>query len=312
MRSLRFTVHALIVLMIVIPFFQYFETESEASSYIPATFKSHLLLTGETSVPALDKLTGLDRLVIANYVVKPYEDIYSICQKFNLKAYAFTIRSSNDLDESPTAGTVLKIPNRIGTLFELQNAQSMHEVVTGFEAGRRGGPDYERQVLEINEYPLPDLQGPTPLMKQGSMLFLPSAYKPTGLPFPFKDMRFRVTSSFGKRRHPVLGISRAHRGMDLARPYGDPVYPSRAGVVTFAGWQGGYGNLVEIRHVMRNNRVRYTRYGHLSSITVREGQHVGVGKLIGRVGSTGISTGPHLHFEVRDENGQARNPARSL
>ncbi len=312
MRPLRFTVHSLIVLMIVVPFFQHFETESEASSHIPTTFKSNLLLSNNIPSPALDQITRLDRLVIAKYVVKPYEDIYSICMKYGLKAYAFTIRSSNDLDESPSAGTVLKIPNRIGTLFELQSAQSMREVVTGFEAGRRGGAEYERQVLQLNEYPLPDLQGSTPLMKQGSLLFLPSAYKPTGLPFPFKDMRFRVTSSFGKRRHPVLGVSRAHRGMDLARPYGDPVYPSRSGVVTFAGWQGGYGNLVEIRHVMRNNRVRYTRYGHLASIAVRQGQHVGIGKLIGRVGSTGISTGPHLHFEVRDENGQARNPARSL
>ena len=310
---IRFFVHTLIVLMVVVPFFQHLESESEASSAIPTGFRPHLLLTRALPEPAMDQIVKLDRLVVARYTVRPYEDIYTLCQRTGLKQYAYTIRSSNDLDETPAAGTVLKIPNRIGTLFDVKTPQTLRELISGFEAGRQGGPSYEQDVLHLNDYPVLDFGGPRPQVKAGTTLFLPNAYKPTGLAFPFKDMRFRVTSGFNpKRRHPVLGVRRAHQGMDLARPYGDPVYPSRSGTVTFAGWQGGYGNMIEIRHVMRNGRVRYTRYGHLASILVHPGQHVGAGKLIGRVGSTGISTGPHLHFEARDENGFARTPRRSL
>jgi murein DD-endopeptidase MepM/ murein hydrolase activator NlpD len=313
MRLLRFSVHFLIGLMVLIPFFSYLESESQASPAIPLGLRPNLLLTARNMpAPALDRLGQLDKLVIAEYTVRPYEDIWSICQRYGLKDFAYTIRSSNGLDESPAAGTVLKIPNHIGTLFKVQTPQSLRAITTGFEVGRKGGADYERQVLAMNRYPDFELLNNEPVLPVGTTLFLPNAYKPTGLPIPFRDMHFRITSGFGIRRHPVLGITRAHKGMDLARPYGSAVYPSRAGVVTFAGWQGGYGNMIEIRHVMGDGHVRYTRYGHLSSILVHDGQHVGMGKLIGRVGSTGISTGPHLHFEVRDESGRARNPARSL
>ena len=130
-----------------------------------------------------------------------------------------------------------------------------------------------------------------------------------GLPQP---LRGRVSSGFGMRKHPVLGITRPHKGMDIPKPYGTPVQPSRKGVVTFAGWEGGYGNMIEIRHTLKwhgQTKVFFTRYGHLiENHLVHEGQVVGTGTIIGKVGSTGISTGPHLHFEVRDGEGEAHNP----
>ena len=298
--------------MVLVPFCHFLVADSEASPAIPSNFRPGLMLSAPAAAPDLGRIAQLDRLIITRYTLKPYEDIWSICQKNNLKQFAATIRSSNDLDEAPTAGSTILIPNHTGTLFQVQDPQSLKDVTSGFEVGRKGGLAYERQVLELNEYPDHVFDTGSPMLKKGTQVFLPSAYKPVGLPIPFKDMHFRITSRFGRRHHPVLGITRAHRGMDLARPYGDPVYPSRAGVVTHAGWMGGYGNMIEIRHVMRNGRIRYTRYGHLSSILVHEGQRVAVGRMIGRVGSTGISTGPHLHFEVRDENGEARNPARSF
>jgi murein DD-endopeptidase MepM/ murein hydrolase activator NlpD len=312
MRLVRASLHCLIALMVLVPFYQVLETTSEASVAIPMGYRSGLLLTRPAPLPNLEKNSQLEKLVITPYTVRPYEDIWTICQRQNVKQLVTTIRSSNDLDESPAAGTVIYIPNHPGTLFQVQNPQSLHEITSGFEVGRRGGFMYERQVLDLNGYPVPDLSTQDRSFKKGTTIFLPSAYKPTGLPIPFHDMHFRVTSRFGTRHHPVLGITRAHKGMDLARPYGSSVFPSRAGVVTYAGWMGGYGNMIEIRHQMRGGHIRFTRYGHLSSILVHEGQHVGLGKMIGRVGSTGISTGPHLHFEVRDENGVARNPARSL
>ncbi len=113
----------------------------------------------------------------------------------------------------------------------------------------------------------------------------------------------RVSSGYGMRFHPVTGQQKAHMGVDYAAPTGTPVRTVGDGTVQFAGVQRGYGNVIEVRH--RNNQV--TVYAHLSRIFVRQGQRVDQGERIGAVGSTGVSTGPHLHFEFRD-NGQHRDP----
>jgi murein DD-endopeptidase MepM/ murein hydrolase activator NlpD len=99
------------------------------------------------------------------------------------------------------------------------------------------------------------------------------------------------------RFHPVHGGMRAHLGVDYAAPTGTPVRTVGDGVVEFAGWQRGYGNFIVVQH--RNGHT--TAYGHLSKIHVRKGQRVSQGDTIGAVGSTGVSTGPHLHFEFRDQ-----------
>ncbi len=105
----------------------------------------------------------------------------------------------------------------------------------------------------------------------------------------------RVTSGFELRLHPILKEWRAHRGLDYGAPIGTPVRSVADGVVKFAGVQGGYGNVVEVEHT----KDRSTLYAHLSSINVREGQRISQGATVGAVGSTGMSTGPHLHFEFR-------------
>ena len=114
----------------------------------------------------------------------------------------------------------------------------------------------------------------------------------------------RVSSGYGMRFHPVLGRQRAHLGTDYAAPTGTPVRTVGEGLVEFAGVQRGYGNVIYVRH--RNEQV--TVYAHLSRIGVRTGQRVSQGDFIGAVGSTGMSTGPHLHFEFRDK-GEHRDPA---
>lgn len=105
----------------------------------------------------------------------------------------------------------------------------------------------------------------------------------------------RITSGFGPRFHPILRRYKLHTGVDIAAPIGTPVYAAAEGVVVHAGWLGAYGNAVIIDH---GGGVS-TLYGHLSSISVSPGQTVSQGELIGGVGSTGLSTGPHLHFEKR-------------
>ena len=115
----------------------------------------------------------------------------------------------------------------------------------------------------------------------------------------------RISSVFGLRRHPILGTVRAHQGMDYAAARGTPVRALGDGVVIFAGWKGGYGRVLEIRH--RNGFV--TRYGHLNGFAtgIRRGATVSISRTVAFVGTTGLSTAPHLHFEVL-VNGKHRDP----
>jgi murein DD-endopeptidase MepM/ murein hydrolase activator NlpD len=112
-----------------------------------------------------------------------------------------------------------------------------------------------------------------------------------------------LTSGFGMRTHPVLGGRRGHKGIDLASPVGTPIYATADAVVTRADWFSSYGLFISLDH----GAALETRYGHLSRLNVAEGQVVKKGDLIGYVGSTGRSTGPHLHYEVRIA-GTAVNP----
>jgi murein DD-endopeptidase MepM/ murein hydrolase activator NlpD len=113
----------------------------------------------------------------------------------------------------------------------------------------------------------------------------------------------RITSGFAMRLHPLLNSWRAHLGVDYAAPTGTPVRTVGEGTVDFAGWQNGYGNVIQIQH----GSDRSTLYAHLSRIDVKKGQRVEQGQHIGAVGSTGWSTGPHLHFEFRI-NGKHQDP----
>jgi murein DD-endopeptidase MepM/ murein hydrolase activator NlpD len=113
----------------------------------------------------------------------------------------------------------------------------------------------------------------------------------------------RVTSGFGERFHPILGYQRFHAGLDLAATYGSPIAAAADGRVVSAGWHGGYGRLVAVMHVGGIE----TLYGHMSQIAARPGEMVRQGQVIGYVGSSGLSTGPHLHYEVL-KNGRPVNP----
>ena len=112
-----------------------------------------------------------------------------------------------------------------------------------------------------------------------------------------------LTSSFGMRTHPVTGGRRAHKGIDLAAPTGTPIYATADGLISRASWFSSYGLYVAIEH----GGQLQTRYAHMSRLNVAEGQRVQKGDIVGYVGTTGRSTGPHLHYEVRVD-GQAVNP----
>ena len=112
-----------------------------------------------------------------------------------------------------------------------------------------------------------------------------------------------VSSTFGTRIHPILRFARFHRGVDYRAAWGSPVYAAEDGAVVLAGWKGGYGRQVRLAH----GRGLQTSYSHLSEVAVASGSRVRKGQIIGHVGSTGFSTGPHLHYEVW-RYGQALDP----
>lgn len=137
----------------------------------------------------------------------------------------------------------------------------------------------------------------------GQMMTVNGRSMPRDLVFRFLPVTLpmstvRVSSLFGLRTHPIHGFSRHHSGVDFAAPTGTPAHTTAAGVVVSAGWSGDYGNMVEVRHALEFT----TRYGHLSEIWVVPGQTLDRHEQIGAVGSTGRSTGPHLHFEIRHQN----------
>jgi len=122
----------------------------------------------------------------------------------------------------------------------------------------------------------------------------------SGFIFPVEG---RIGSGFGPRKHPIFGSVRQHNGVDMGCVRGQPIWAAKAGTVIFAGWRDGYGNVVLIEH----EGYVVTVYAHQSKLSVSKGNSLDAGDPIGECGSTGWSTGPHLHFEVR-VGGEAKDP----
>lgn len=208
-------------------------------------------------------------------------------------------------------GMRMTVLNRDGQLYEVRkDSETLDGIISKFKVGTDERRKFKELVVRANNFPGVALLQPFEF-ERGDRVLIPGirvsfdTYR-----FPFESQAApRISSRFGSRYHPVLKRRRQHDGLDIPKPYGTPIYPARSGRVTEAGWHDGYGQLVIIKH----NNGETTRYGHMSKTMVRVGDLVQRGKtMIGRVGSTGISTGPHLHFEVRDKHGKAVNPTTKI
>jgi murein DD-endopeptidase MepM/ murein hydrolase activator NlpD len=208
-------------------------------------------------------------------------------------------------------GRKIVVHNKNGQLYEVRKAtETLNQIVHRYHRDPRSALKFKETIVFANKLPgsalLDDWE-----FKKGDRVLLPKVtvnfdtYR-----FPFAGWGWgKISSGFGMRYHPLLHRKRFHDGFDIAKPWGTPVLPARSGKVVEAGWTEGYGMLIVIRHADGAT----TRYGHLSKILVKVGDVVQRGKtLIGRVGSTGLSTGPHLHFEVRDRNNKPVNPAAKI
>ncbi|PZU98820.1 MAG: metalloendopeptidase [Pseudanabaena sp.] len=261
-----------------------------------------------------EELCGKPTLdALAQHKVKQGETLESIAKQYGLKTATLMgmnpevrngqVKVGQNLAIAPMDGLVYRFKNeenyttiakkynvRADVLFERNGCQRRPQVV--FVPGAIWKPD----PVPFNPPAIARGSGESAIIMQAG-----------GYPLPYS---VPVTSNYGWRMNPVTAIWSFHSGIDLGASFGTPVLAAKTGTVEFAGWGGGYGNLIELNHGSTG-----TRYAHLESIFVYQGQRVVQGQQIGLVGSTGRSTGPHLHFEIMVPSGDgwvALDPAPYL
>lgn len=237
-----------------------------------------------------------------NYKVRSGDTISGIASKFGLRNIS-TLISVNDIGNvrQLAAGQKLKIPSIDGIIYTVKSGDSLNAIVSKYGVKLS-------ELLDVN-----DLTSET--LTKGQQLFIPgAALDSTTLKNAMGDLfkmpitaKFRWSSPYGKRIDPIAGVSSFHTGTDMACPTGTPILASMSGKVTTTGINRVYGNYVIIDH----GNGYQTLYAHMSKIIATKGQWVSQGTRIGLVGSTGYSTGPHLHFTVY-KNGKLVDPLSVL
>ena len=246
----------------------------------------------------ISKDVYMQPVTFQTYKVRQGDTISGITRKFNLNNIS-TLIAVNDIDNvrQLAAGQKLKIPSTDGLFITVQAGDSLAEIASKHNVSME-------QLLDIN-----DLEDS--VLQIGQRLFIPGAkLDRTALQSAMGELfkmpltaRFRYTSLFGSRRDPITGAKSTHKGVDMACPTGTPILASCSGTVAVAGFSNLYGNYVVIKHANGYQ----TLYAHMSKTLAKKGQWVSQGTRIGLVGSTGYSTGPHLHFTVY-KNGNPIDP----
>ncbi len=246
------------------------------------------------SIPDISNLLSV--VEFKDYVVKRGDTISGIAQKFSLKNMG-TILAINNIERAKglRVGQKLRIPSSDGIFYTVSKGDSLSSVADKFKLPLTA-------ILDAN-----DLEAQTLIV--GEKLFIPGATisnfalkKALGELFIY-PIDGRLTSRFGYRYDPFTGRRCYHNGVDLAAPMGTPVKSTMAGKIAYVGTSPVYGKYIIVSH----SGGYQSMYGHLSKTKARRGQKVRQGSVIGFVGSTGRSTGPHLHFSVY-KNGKLINP----
>ncbi|MDR2142881.1 MAG: M23 family metallopeptidase [Treponema sp.] len=235
-----------------------------------------------------------------DYTVRQGDTVEGISRRFGLSLDA-VIASNNirNVRRGLIAGEKIRIPNMAGIPYTVKRGDSYQKIANSMNVPLEA-------ILDAN-----DIQSEA--ISSGTVLFIPGARMKTedlkqalGELFIY-PVQGRITSGFGWRIDPFTKTRLYHAGMDLSSRFGTPVKAAAAGRVSAVGYNAIYGNFVIITH----NGVYQTMYGHLSKILASKGSHVGQGDVVGQVGSTGRSTGAHLHFAVY-RNNRAINPLEIL
>ena len=215
-----------------------------------------------------------------------------VAQKDALEQQKAQVAAVEQQQSRVTKDLQTKADDRQSALDDLEGAKSAKQKVV--TAAEKNVASWNRQEDDL----LAESNKITDLLRSASVGHPASGKGVLSWPVPGA-----VTSPFGMRMHPIFHVMKMHTGVDLHAGMGTPIHAAAAGTVVYADWRGGYGKCVIIDH----GGGLATLYGHQSEILVNVGQKVKRGEVIGKVGSTGYSTGPHLHFEVR-VNGTPVNP----
>lgn len=241
-------------------------------------------------------MVGLTFAFYINYQVQSGDTLYSISKGFGIPIPVILDWNPDISPSSLKVGQKLKIPFVPGVMYKPVKTLTLSDLAKIFFID-------PEEILAIN----PSIGSK---VTAGKEVFVPLGKVNTSFT-QLADYIWpaygRISSEFGWRIHPIYNKTMFHTGIDITADTGNPVFASRSGVVKFAGWKSGYGNLIIIDH---GSGIE-TYYAHLSKINVFVGLRVEKGDLIGRVGSTGTSTGPHVHFEVRTGS-EANDPVAYL
>ncbi len=219
------------------------------------------------------------------YVVKKGDTVAKIAKKFSKKEDDIVLENENIKEgQSLQTGSKLFLRDISGFIYVVDAGDTLYDISNKFKVSHL-------DIMDKNNKK--DQQ-----IFAGEQLIIPFAFPKEEFVNPLKDHTVEITSYFGKRMHPIKKRILHHSGIDLKAKIGTQVLASMDGVVMFAGHASGYGNLVKLKH--EDGYITY--YGHLSKYNVKKGDKVVAGQLIAKTGNTGISSGPHLHFEIRHKN----------
>jgi murein DD-endopeptidase MepM/ murein hydrolase activator NlpD len=234
-------------------------------------------------------------LLYGVYTVQKGDIIGDIAEKFGLNQD--TLISCNGIKNSRLIqiGQVLKIPNQDGILYTVKKGDTLSAVAEKFKSGAEA-------IQTANELFSETVHPGTVLFIPGARLDWVNLQEINGDLFIWPTPGY-ITSPYGFRKSPFTGVRQFHSGLDIGSPAGTPIRAAMSGRVSAVGWDDTFGNYVVVSH---HSGYR-TLYAHMSVIRVKSGAYVGTGERIGDVGSTGLSTGPHLHFTVY-KNGVTVNP----
>ena len=233
----------------------------------------------------------------SHHKVKSRESIWSLVKKYGISIDSIiTLNNIKNINFLPV-GKKIKIPPFSGVYHKVKSKESPYSI----------SKKYKTSLEKIKKYNKINNN----YLAVGDVLFIPDAKLPTSErkllfgTFFTNPVKGRISSKYGMRKHPIHNKMMFHRGIDIASYAGSKVYAAASGKVIFAGYKGGYGKYIIVRH----NNGYQSAYGHLSRILVKKNDKVTQKTLIGKVGNTGVSTGPHLHFEITYK-GKYINPKR--
>lgn len=263
-------------------------------------------MNSETAIAEDGSISGVvtsytfkEPVKFTNYTVKSGDTISGISQKFHLKNIS-TIIAVNNIENvrALNAGKKLLIPSVDGLYYSVKGGDSIESVAKKYSTS-------VEDILDVNDLESSVLAVGTKLFIPGAALDKTALRKAMGDTFinPLKNAKYRLTSRCGWRPDPFTGVRQYHPGIDMAINAGTPIYAALGGKVVVAGWSNLYGNYVIIDH----QNGYQTLYGHMQKCLCSVGQEVSTATKIGLVGSTGYSTGPHLHFTVY-KNGKVVDP----